>query len=149
VTFIQIAGSGQTPNQWISNLSGTNLPVGSYVVMPFNPPSTATSNWGSGGTLTCPVRGYYTCAFTVQTPSVGSNRQVQIRLMRNGSETANPGTIEVGDFGNPGMWGLIYNAVFSPGETLQLQGMSWQGQSFSVGGGTHVITFVPTPIYRR
>lgn len=149
MTFIQIAGSGQTPNQWISSFTITSLPVQSYVVINFNPPSTNTSPWGNGGSITCPVTGFYTCTFLMTTPSVSANSQVQIRLMRNGGEVANPGIIEVGNFGNPGMWAISYNSNFSAGESLQIQGMSWQGGSIAVGGGQANLYFVPTPLYRR
>lgn len=149
MTFIQIAGSGSTPNQYVSSFNTVLLPVQNYVLMSIASASVATSNWGSGNSLVCPVIGFYTCTFLLNTPSVAANRQVQIRLLRNGGEVANPGVIEVGDFGNPGMWGLAYNTTFNPGETLSFQGRSWQGQDFTVSGGQILITFVPTPLYRR
>jgi len=148
VTFLQIAGSNNQPNQYIAGSPSTNLNVGPFVALVFNP-SVNSSNWGSGATLVCPTLGYYTVGYVLVTPSVAANRQVVFRLVRNGGVVIDTGTVEVGDFGNPGHVGMLYNAVFNVGETLQIHGSSWQGQTITVGGGQLIITYVPTPTYRR
>jgi hypothetical protein len=148
VTFLQIAGHLAAPNQFDAWSSNANLTVQSYVNLSFNPGANS-SNWGSGVSLICPTAGYYTFVFTLDTPSVSTNRQVVFQMLRNGGAVIDTGTVEVGDYGNKGHLGMQYYGVWNPGDQLIIRGQSWQGQTITVGPGHLVITFVPTPSFRR
>jgi len=148
VTFIQIAGSGAAPLQYIASAASLSL-NNSFQNFSWSP-STNSSNWGSGVTLVCPTTGYYTVFVLMNTPSVNDNSQVVMQLLSNGGLIADTGgTVEVGNFGNKGQAGVIWYGVVNAGTTFNVQMRSWQSPFFSVGGGTLAITYTPTPTYRR
>ena len=148
MTFLGIAGSLAAPNQYIAGAAGLSL-NGSFQNFSWGP-SVNSSNWGSGVTLVCPVTGYYTVSVLMTTPSVNDNSQVVMQLLANGGVIADTsGTVEVGNFGNKGMAGVLWVGVMGAGTTLNVQMRSWQSPFFSVGGGQLIITFVPTPTYRK
>ena len=148
MTFIQIAGSGAAPNQYVAGAAGLSL-NNSFQNFSWGP-SVNSSNWGSGVTLVCPATGYYTVSVLMNTPSVNDNSQVVMQLLANGGVIADTaGTVEGGNFGNKGQAGVLWNGVVGAGTTFNVQMRSWQSPFFSVGGGQLIITYVPTPTYRR
>lgn len=140
------AGSGQTPNMYVAGAGGLGL-TNQYQNLSFGP-SVNSSNWGSGTVLYCPVTGFYTISYLLNTPSVNDNSQVVMRLLINGGDVANTnGTVEVGNFSNKGQVGILWYSALGVGTSLQIQILCWQNPTFGVGGGTLIITFVPTQWY--